>query len=168
MRRTLCYNKHNMCKQGVVLNFPYQYKSENEMQTERLGAAFAAYVLKHRIAGKCTFVALQGDLGAGKTAFVRGAVGVLCAGARVQSPSYTVVNEYRGDAIPIFHFDVYRLETEDDLYSIGFFDYLEEDALCFCEWSEKISAYIPQHRYTVLIRKSENESERAITISEEN
>ena len=99
---------------------------------------------------------------------MRGAVGVLCAGARVQSPSYTVVNEYRGGAIPVFHFDVYRLETEDDLYSIGFFDYLEEDALCFCEWSEKISAYIPQHHYTVLIRKSENESERAITISEEN
>ena len=126
------------------MNFPYQYKSENEMQTERLGAAFAAYVLKHRIAGKCTFVALQGDLGAGKTAFVRGAVGVLCAGARVQSPSYTVVNEYRGGAIPIFHFDVYRLETEDDLYSIGFFDDVESGACVFIEWSGLAREWLPE------------------------
>ena len=148
------------------MNFPYYFKSEKEEQTERAGAAFVTSLLKDCPVGKCRFVALCGDLGAGKTAFVRGAVRAVLPAARVQSPSYTVVNEYRGGKIPIFHFDVYRLETEDDLYSVGFFDYLEEDALCFCEWSEKIRQWLPKKYYEVLIQKGEIDSERLITISE--
>ena len=92
--------------------------TKNTYETETVGAEFA----KTLKAGD--FVAMFGDLGAGKTAFVRGAMKVLSEGARVQSPTYTIVNEYPA-RIPVYHFDMYRIESWEDLYSCGFFDYKE-------------------------------------------
>ena len=108
--------------------------------------------------------ARSGDLGVGKTAFVRGFVSALAPGARVKSPTYTIVNEYRGGRIPVFHFDVYRIEGEDDLYSTGYYDYLDAGYL-LCEWSEKIPFALPDDRITVEIAKTDGADGRRITLT---
>ena len=82
-------------------------------------------------------VALYGDLGAGKTAFTRGIAAGLGIKANVSSPTFTIVNEYPGD-VPLFHFDMYRLEDENELFDIGWDDYLDRAGVCVVEWSEKI------------------------------
>ena len=126
-------------------------------ETENAGYEFA----KSLSAGD--FVAMRGDLGAGKTAFVRGAAKFLCPDARVSSPTYAIVNTYRGK-ITVYHFDMYRIDGEESLYSTGFFDYLDEDAVCIAEWSEKIEEFIPENAYYVSIDKL-GESKRRIRIS---
>jgi tRNA threonylcarbamoyladenosine biosynthesis protein TsaE len=127
-------------------------------ETENVGATFA----KALNAGD--FVAMFGDLGAGKTAFVRGAMKTLSDSARVQSPTYTIVNEYPA-RIPVYHFDMYRIDDEDSLYSIGYYDYLESGGICFAEWCEKIEPYLPEAYYTVTIRKcADDPDKRIITI----
>ncbi|MBQ9510514.1 MAG: tRNA (adenosine(37)-N6)-threonylcarbamoyltransferase complex ATPase subunit type 1 TsaE [Clostridia bacterium] len=128
-------------------------------ETENVGYEFA----KLLCAGD--FVAMRGDLGAGKTAFVRGVAKFLCPQARVCSPTYAIVNTYRGN-ITIYHFDMYRIESEESLYSTGFFDYLDDDAVCIAEWSEKIEDFIPVGAYFVSIDKL-SENERKVTISKE-
>ncbi len=134
--------------------------TSNTMETEHAGAEFA----KTLRAGD--FVAMFGDLGAGKTAFVRGAMKTLSSSARVQSPTYTIVNEYPAGT-PVYHFDMYRIDDEDSLLSIGYYDYLESGGICFAEWCEKIVPYLPEAYYTVTIRKcEENPDMRTITISE--
>lgn len=136
--------------------------TQSTIETESIGAKFA----KELKAGD--FVAMFGDLGAGKTAFVRGAMKTLSAGARVQSPTYTIVNEYPAK-IPVYHFDMYRIDDEDSLYSIGYYDYLENGGICFAEWCEKIEPYLPETYYTVTIRKcAEDTDKRIITITKEN
>ena len=82
-------------------------------------------------------VALYGDLGAGKTAFTKGLAAGLGIGTNVSSPTFTIVNEYPGD-IPLFHFDMYRLESESELFDIGWDDYLDRGGVCAVEWSEKV------------------------------
>lgn len=106
---------------------------------------------------------MKGDLGAGKTAFVRGMAKYLCPKARVQSPTYTIVNSY-GGKIPLYHFDMYRIDGEESLYSTGFFDYLDAGGICAVEWSEKIEDFLPDDCYTVTIEKTGEET-REITIS---
>ena len=94
-------------------------------------------------------VALYGQLGAGKTAFTRGVALGLGIGMSVSSPTFTIVNEYPGD-IPLFHFDMYRLESEDELFDIGWDDYLDRDGVCVVEWSEKVpGAFSPD---TIAVR----------------
>lgn len=122
--------------------------------TERAAADFARTLLP----GDC--VCLDGDLGAGKTAFVRGAASVLCPGVRTQSPTYTIMNRYKGKC-PVLHFDMYRVEDEDSLYSTGYFDVIESDAVIFIEWSKNILPYLPEHRYVISIVK-DGESTRTI------
>lgn len=113
------------------------------------------------------FIAMFGDLGVGKTAFVRGLCSVLAPGARVKSPTYTVVNEYKGVKIPFYHFDVYRINDDDELYSVGFYDYLSK-GICVVEWSENILDSIPENAIKVKIERCEgNENERKITIEVE-
>ena len=137
-----------------------EWISDSTEQTEKLGAEFA------KMLKPSDFVAMFGDLGAGKTAFVRGAMKELAPAAYVQSPTYTIVNEYPGK-IPVYHFDMYRIDDEDSLYSIGYYDYLENGGICFAEWCEKIEPYLPERYYTVTIRKSpENPDKRMIVISE--
>ncbi len=132
------------------------YTSDTEEDTEKIAAEFANTLKRG------DFIAFFGDLGSGKTAFVRGAASVLCPDARVQSPTYAIVNEYRGE-VPIFHFDLYRVLDDDSLYSTGFYDYLERGGVIFTEWSENITFALPKERYDVTFRKTGNTS-REITV----
>ena len=135
--------------------------TKSTVETENAGADFAKTLRRG------DFVAMFGDLGAGKTAFVRGAMKTLGEHARVQSPTYTIVNEYPAE-IPVYHFDMYRIDDEDSLYSIGYYDYLEGGGICFAEWCEKIAPYLPETYYTVTIRKcADDTNQRIITITEE-
>ena len=136
------------------------FNSHSAEDTENIARDFAARL----DTGKPEFVAMFGDLGVGKTAFVRGVASVLAKGARVKSPTFTVVNEYHGDKLPLYHFDVYRIEDEDDLYSVGFYEYTEK-GVCIVEWSENILDSIPKGAYRVKIERSPlGENERIITI----
>jgi len=94
-------------------------------------------------------VALHGELGAGKTAFTRGIAAGLGIGSTVSSPTFTIVNEYPGD-VPLFHFDMYRLESESELFDIGWDDYLDRGGVCVVEWSEKVHAAFT--RDTIVIK----------------
>jgi tRNA threonylcarbamoyladenosine biosynthesis protein TsaE len=85
-----------------------------------------------------TILAYRGDLGAGKTAFTRGLARGLDCREQVTSPTYTIVNEYLGGRLPLFHFDMYRLRSADDLFDIGWDDYLERGGICAVEWSENV------------------------------
>lgn len=136
--------------------------SASTEETERIGRELAGELLQS--GKKSAFIALYGDLGVGKTAFTRGFVSAICPAARVKSPTYTVVNEYRGGAVPVFHFDMYRIDGEDDLYSTGFYDYLEGGYL-LSEWSENIPFALPGDRIAVTIEKSGADARR-ITIEE--
>ena len=120
-------------------------------ETEQIGRALAEELLQS--GKKRAFIALYGDLGVGKTAFTRGFVSAICPTARVKSPTYTVVNEYRGGILPVFHFDMYRIDGEDDLYSTGFYDYLDSGYL-LSEWSENIPFALPKEHIAVTIEKS--------------
>ncbi len=139
-----------------------EWITKSTAETEEIGKEFAK-TLK-----ASDFIAMFGDLGAGKTAFVRGAMKTLSENARVQSPTYTIVNEYPAK-IPVYHFDMYRIDDEDSLYSIGYYDYLENGGICFAEWCEKIEPYLPEQYYTVTIRKCADDTDkRIITITKEN
>ena len=131
------------------------FYSDSPEQTQAIGAALAKELKKG------DFVAFYGDLGAGKTAFIRGAVLALIPDAPVQSPTYTIVNEYTSADHRICHCDMYRIESEDDLESIGFYDY--EDCIMMVEWSEKIPFAIPDSHYKIEILKK-GEDQREITI----
>ena len=130
----------------------YIYTSSSEQKTEEVGAALALRLLEE---GKSyAFVALFGEMGVGKTAFTRGfcrALGIL----GVHSPTYTVVNEYPEGKVPVFHFDMYRITTEDDLYSIGFDDYLARPGYALCEWSENIVPYLPKDAILVTVSRTD-------------
>ena len=111
---------------------------------------------------------LSGDLGVGKTAFVRGFASVFCPAAAVRSPTFALVNEYRGSDTTLFHFDMYRIKDEDDLYSIGFDDYLSRRGICLVEWSENIPFALPPHRLQVTIEKcaGDEPDKRSISLTE--
>ncbi len=129
-------------------------------ETENFGALIAKKLDTGAVLR--AFLALRGEMGVGKTAFVRGfARHFQIAG--VKSPTYTVVNEYSGRA-HIFHFDMYRLEGEDDLFSIGYEDYIKRRGFVLCEWSENIEEFIPEGAITVTIeRVPKDEGARRIT-----
>ena len=129
--------------------------------TEEAGAALARELLRMQDSSR-VFIALEGDLGAGKTAFVRGFASVLSPGSRVKSPTYTIVNEYRRGRVPVFHFDLYRMEDPEGLDSIGFDEYLNS-GICIAEWSENLGDRRPEYAITVEIRKT-GENERQIQI----
>ena len=109
-----------------------------------------------------TILAYRGDLGAGKTAFTRGLARGLGFREQVTSPTYTIVNEYLGGRLPLFHFDMYRLHSSDDLFDIGWDDYLERGGICAVEWSENVEDAL-EDPITVTIEKL-GESSRRITI----
>lgn len=109
-----------------------KYITTSPAETEAIGA---------KLAGKLqagTVIAYRGDLGAGKTAFTRGLARGLGYLEPVTSPTYTIVNEYLGGRLPLFHFDMYRLGSADDLWDIGWEDYLERGGICAVEWSENV------------------------------
>lgn len=98
-------------------------------------------------------IAYKGGLGAGKTTFTRGIAIGMGLGDNVTSPTFALVNEYRGDEITLYHFDMYRIESEDDLESTGFYDYPFEENVAAVEWSENISDFLPKHTIYITINR---------------
>jgi tRNA threonylcarbamoyladenosine biosynthesis protein TsaE len=132
------------------------YETNSPAETEAVGAALAATLTPG------TVIAYTGDLGAGKTAFTRGLARGLGCNDRVTSPTYTIVNEYLSGRLPLFHFDMYRLGSSDDLWDIGWEDYLERGGVCAVEWSENVDDAMENAIY-VKIEKTGEET-RCITI----
>lgn len=121
-------------------------------ETEEIGASLAKKIIEDPNMPK--FLALYGDLGVGKTAFVRGFSSFAVPAAKVKSPTFTLVNEYKGGKMPVFHFDMYRIEDEDSLYSIGFYDYLDRGT-CLVEWTENIEFALPDEYIKITISKND-------------
>ena len=135
-----------------------EYLSHSPEETEHIGE-----MLGRRLRPG-TVVAYRGGLGMGKTAFTRGlARGLGCAG-RVTSPTFTIVNEYDG-ATPLFHFDMYRRGSSDELFDIGWEDYLTRGGVCAVEWSERVNDAMPADTLWVDIARGTDESDRIITIT---
>ena len=132
------------------------YTTNSPAQTEAIGAALGA------ILPAGTILAYRGDLGAGKTAFTRGLARGLGYLEPVTSPTYTIVNEYLGGRLPLFHFDMYRLRSAEDLWDIGWEDYLDRNGICAVEWSENVEEAL-EGAISVTIEKTGEES-RKITI----
>ena len=153
-----------MLLEGLVMNTK-RIHTASPTETEAIGAALATEVLENETLPR--YVALYGDLGVGKTAFVRGVASVLAPGAAVRSPTFALVHEYRGK-LPLFHFDMYRITDEDDLYSIGYDDYLLRGGVILVEWSENVPYALPDAYLRVSIRKDapETPDSREITIEE--
>ncbi len=133
-----------------------EFLSDSPEKTEQFAEQFAQKYLK-----KGDFVAFFGELGSGKTAFVRGMAKVFCPKARVSSPTFSIVNEYRGQ-IEIFHFDMYRITDDDSLYSVGFYDYFDRNGIMAVEWSENIEFALPEHRYNVTFYKTSEQSRKIV------
>ncbi len=114
-----------------------------------------------------TILAYRGDLGAGKTAFTRGLARGLDCREQTYSPTYTIVNEYLGGRLPLFHFDMYRLHSADDLFDIGWDDYLERGGICAVEWSENVWEAM-EDPITITIEKIGDNSRRITIEGSEN
>ena len=110
-----------------------EYITHSPAETEAVGEALAKTLRPG------TVLAFRGDLGAGKTAFTRGLGRGLGCTERVTSPTYTIVNEYTSGRLPLFHFDMYRLRSSEELFDIGWEDYLERGGVCAVEWSENVA-----------------------------
>ena len=134
-----------------------EFITNSPTETEAVAAALAQKLTPG------TILAYRGDLGAGKTAFTRGLARGLGYAYPVTSPTYTIVNEYLGGRLPLFHFDMYRLASSDDLWDIGWEDYLERGGVCAVEWSENVADAM-EDAITVCIQKLGEES-RKITIT---
>lgn len=109
-------------------------------------------------------VAFRGGMGMGKTVFTRGCVNAMGNDADVSSPTFAIVNDY-GGKINLYHFDMYRVESWDSLYSTGFFDYLNDSSILFIEWSENIENVLPDNTITVDFSRGESDNDRIISIS---
>ena len=133
-----------------------EFITHSPEETEKIGEALAKSLQPG------TILAYRGDLGAGKTAFTRGLARGLGCKETVTSPTYTIVNEYLGGRLPLFHFDMYRLASSDDLWDIGWEDYLDREGVCAVEWSENVQDAM-EDAVTVTIEKL-GETTRQITI----
>lgn len=132
------------------------FQTHSPAETEQLGEKLASQLTGGAV------LALRGDLGAGKTAFTRGlARGLGYAGA-VTSPTFTIVNEYEGGRLPLFHFDLYRLSCADELWDIGWEDYLDRGGVCAVEWSERATELL-ENAVTVTLRRLDDTA-REITV----
>ena len=146
-----------------MANNPEMVYSRSVEETEAYGNALAKRIKNDPALPR--FIALFGDLGVGKTAFTRGFTAEFAKNARVKSPTFALVNEYKGEELSVFHFDMYRITDEDELYSIGFYDYQERDGICLVEWSENIEYALPDEYFSVKIEKCPNKSEELRKIS---
>ena len=133
-----------------------EFITNSPEETEALGEKLAKLLLPGEI------LAYRGDLGAGKTAFTRGLARGLDCREQVTSPTYTIVNEYLGGRLPLFHFDMYRLRSSEDLFDIGWDDYLERGGICAVEWSENVQEAM-EDPISVTIEKL-GDTNRRITI----
>jgi len=137
-----------------------EYQTTSAEETEHIGAALGLRLRSGAV------IAMTGDLGAGKTAFVRGLARGLGVTARVTSPTFAIVHEYEGGRLPLFHFDLYRLSGSDALFDIGWEDYLARGGVCAVEWSEIIADALEPGAIRVDIRRGGNPDTRIITITE--
>ncbi len=135
-----------------------EYLSHSPEETEQLGEQLG------RTLRPGSVVAYRGDLGMGKTAFTRGLARGLGCTCRVTSPTFTIVNEYSG-ALPLFHFDMYRLDSSDELFDIGWEDYLSRGGVCAVEWSERVEDALPEDALWVSIARGNGENDRIITVT---
>lgn len=135
-----------------------EYCSNSVAETEALGAELAARLRPGDV------VAYTGDLGAGKTAFTRGIARGLGILERVTSPTFTIVNEYEGGRLPLFHFDMYRLGDPEELFDIGWEDYLARGGVCAVEWSENVAGALEDAPIRVDIRRGAHDGQRVISI----
>ena len=130
-----------------------EFITHSPEETEKIGAALG------RVVPAGTVIAYCGDLGAGKTAFTRGLARGLGCTEQVTSPTYTIVNEYLSGRAPLFHFDMYRLRSADDLWDIGWEDYLDRNGVCAVEWSENVREAL-EDAMTVRIDKLGDDTRR--------
>ena len=135
-----------------------KYLSNSPEETEKIGEALARQLQPG------TVLAYRGDLGAGKSAFTRGLARGLGIEEPVTSPTYTIVNEYLSGRLPLFHFDMYRLRSADDLFDIGWDDYLERGGVCAVEWSENVEEAMEDPILVTICRLPGEDSLREITI----
>ena len=135
-----------------------EYITNGEGETEDLGCRLG------RALEPGAVIAYTGDLGAGKTAFTRGLARGLGIPDRVTSPTFTIVNEYEGGRLPLFHFDMYRLGSSEELFDIGWEDYLARGGVCAVEWSENVEDALDDDAIRVEIRRGEGDNQRHIRI----
>lgn len=130
------------------------WNSNSPQETEALGKTIAATLTGGEV------IALYGGMGMGKTAFTRGVAEGLGILGGVSSPTFALVHEYAGGRLPLYHFDMYRVTSWDDLYSTGFFDYLDTDAVLVIEWSENIDGALPEKKISISVERGEGEEQR--------
>lgn len=136
------------------------FTTHSAAETEALGEQLALRLTGGEV------IAYTGDLGAGKTAFTRGLARGLGITDRVTSPTFTIVNEYEGGRLPLFHFDMYRLSSSDELYDIGWEDYLARGGVCAVEWSEIVADALEENELIRVDIKNEcGDDDRTITIT---
>lgn len=135
----------------------FTWYSDSPKQTESLGQRLAAQLQGGEL------IALFGGMGMGKTAFVRGLAQGLGINDQVSSPTFALVHEYAG-RLPLYHFDMYRVTGWDDLYSTGFFDYLDSGAVMVVEWSENIEAALPEDAIRITISPGQRDDQRKIEV----
>lgn len=136
------------------------FTTHSAAETEALGERLATRLTGGEV------IAYTGDLGAGKTAFTRGLARGLGITDRVTSPTFTIVNEYEGGRLPLFHFDMYRLSSSDELYDIGWEDYLVRGGVCAVEWSEIVSDALEENELIRVDIKNEcGNDDRTITVT---
>ena len=134
------------------------FRTNSPAETENIGELLGKTIKNGSV------VAMFGDLGAGKTAFTRGFTKGMGIDCDVSSPTFALVNEYRGEKRTLYHFDMYRISGWDDLYSTGYFDYLDAGGCLIIEWSENIEAILPEDCIRVTITKTDDFNERNIEI----
>ena len=134
------------------------YVTNSPAETEALGQRLAERLQPGDV------IAYTGDLGAGKTAFTRGLARGLGITERITSPTFTIVNEYQGGRLPLFHFDMYRLGSSEELYEIGWEDYLARGGVCAVEWSEIVADALEEDCIRVDIRQGDMDHQRKITV----
>ena len=138
-----------------------EFLTNSPEETEKVGAALGKILTPGAV------IAYRGDLGAGKTAFTRGLARGLGYAEPVTSPTYTIVNEYLGGRLPLFHFDMYRLASSDDLWDIGWDDYLDRNGVCAVEWSENVADAL-EDAILITIHKTGETSRRIVIEGGEN
>lgn len=136
-----------------------EFLSGDEQKTKEFAKKLASRLVKG------SFLAVYGDLGAGKTAFVKGLAEGLGVKEGIVSPTYTILRAYESGTLPLYHFDVYRIADEDELYETGFDEYAAGDGVCVCEWADLIPGALPAPRYDIRIERT-GETERRITVQE--
>ena len=138
--------------------FMKEYISFSENDTMKIAQEICSQI------GKGTVVAFSGGMGMGKTAFVRGALKAYNNSSFVSSPTFSLVHDYGGNP-KIYHFDMYRVSDLDDLYSTGFFDYLDDESILFIEWSENITDALPENTVYIDFEVGQNPEMRIIKVS---